>query len=73
MYDKKLHSPEENKENFFKKQSTKELEKELYVLLSMDNNGGMLANDIIEELGKRAETELKKIKDYAEIKNITDT
>ena len=41
------------KENYFRKISTEELEKELKVLLSMDNNGGMLANDIIEELAMR--------------------
>jgi hypothetical protein len=38
------------KEEYYKGLSTKELESQLNVLLSMDNNGGMLANDIIAEL-----------------------
>ena len=41
------------KQKYFSTISTEELKKDLAVLLSGDNNGGMLANDIIEELGKR--------------------
>lgn len=58
---KTFHNQEETKGKYFKKKTTKNLEKELKALLCMDNNGGMLANDIIEELGKRsAEKELKE-------------
>ena len=41
------------KQKYFASLSTEELKKDLAVLLCGDNSGGMLANDIIEELGKR--------------------
>ena len=53
MDNKAQYSQEERKANHFLTKSTKELENELNVLIHMTNNGGMLADDIIEELGKR--------------------
>jgi hypothetical protein len=41
------------KDNFFKTRSNEELEEMLKILMLGDNNGGLLANDIIEELTKR--------------------
>lgn len=60
MDNKTFTTTKKKKDNYFKKQTTEDLEKELKVLLCMDNKGGMLANDILEELGKRF-TELKNI------------
>jgi hypothetical protein len=57
MDNKEQYSEEERKRNHFLKKSTEELEKELNVLIHMSNNGGMLADDIIEELDKRFSSE----------------
>lgn len=41
------------KENYFKTKTSAELEEKLWVLLCGSNGGGLLANDIIDELEKR--------------------
>jgi hypothetical protein len=51
-YDPNL-SAEDRKKKYYSLKTTAELKKELDVLLCMDNNGGMLANDLIEEIDKR--------------------
>ncbi len=48
------------KVNYFMTKSTESLEKELSLLLTTVNGGGLLADDIIEELGKRIDNEAKK-------------
>jgi hypothetical protein len=48
------------KDNFFKKQSTEDLNEMLNVYLCGDNNGGKMADDIIEELAKRLDAEEAK-------------
>jgi hypothetical protein len=42
-----------SKQKYFQQFSDKELEDQLNVLLTMSNNGGMLADDVIEELTRR--------------------
>lgn len=45
------------KENYFKGKSTEYLQKQLDIYLTMDNLGGKLADDIIDELMRRARAE----------------
>ena len=48
------------KDNFYRSKSTEELNKMLDTLLCGDNLGGMLADDIIEELARRLDANDKK-------------
>jgi|JI91814BRNA_FD_contig_31_2145508_length_322_multi_1_in_0_out_0_2 hypothetical protein len=50
------------KQNYFASKSSEELERILDTLLCGDNFGGMLANDIIDELGKRREATIAEVK-----------
>lgn len=58
---------QKRKEEHFKKKSTIELEQELSVLLMMDGNGGLLADDIIEELDRRILIDSKHLREFADL------
>lgn len=50
------------KQNYFTSKSSEELEKILDTLLCGSNLGGMLADDIIAELGRRLDATIAQVK-----------